>query len=307
LFFDSSLLEGEGGAFVREDKLDEALRRLFPSAHITRGSFTYPSRAAAPDLVWNHMDQNHRPFIHRTYDEAMRVHIGTWSAFSMTRFGKWPVVIPVFDGYFKKNGFYQVLCLFGLVVVVNLIECNGTGTDTRMDVSWAIASHRFLRFLHRPLHRRLLRLNDVQNQEDDQIRDRRVYLRAAGYRFATDVPDFLNTNVIANNVVFPPLSQVRSIALTDLPEGELRTIQIADRAYVLRRKDGAVEVWPGVCPHEGAPLGANDVLGNKIKCSWHGLEFAARRLNRGTPGVTVCGARVQLSDDRVLISPLEQA
>ena len=305
-FFDPSLLESEGGAFVREDKLDDALRRLIPRAHITKGRFVYPSRSSLHDLVWNHMDQNHRPFIHRTYDDAMRVHLGPWSAYSLTGFGKWPVVIPVFDGYFKENGFYQVLCLFGLIVVVNVIECNGTGDDTRMEISWAIASHRLLRFVHGPLHRRLLRLNDVQNREDDKIRDRRVELRAAGYRFATDVPDFVNANVVANNVVYPPLSQERSVALADLPEGQPQTMQVGDRAYVLRRTDGAVEVWPGVCPHEGAPLAAGNVEGHKIKCSWHGLEFAARRLERGGPPVTICGARLHLGDDRVIISPLQQ-
>src|SRR5262249_52041416 len=154
--------------------------------HITKGHFSYPARAELRDLVWNHMDQNHRPFIHRTYGDATRVHIGERSAFSLTRFGNWPVVLPVFDGQHKENGFYQILCLFGTIVVINIIECNATEQGNRMDIDWAIASHRWLRFLHGPLDRRLRRLNDVQNREDEVIRDRRVELRAAGYRFLTD-------------------------------------------------------------------------------------------------------------------------
>ncbi len=223
-FFDPNLLETWGGTFIREDKVDSSLKRLIPNCHITKGHFSYPSRSLKRDLAWNHMDQNHRPFIHRTYGDAMRVHIGEWSSFSLTRFGRWPVVLPVFDGYFRENGFYQVLCLFGLIVVVNVIECNGEGDDTRMDIDWAIASHRLLRFLHGPLNRRLIRLNDVQNREDDEIRDRRIALRAAGYNFATDQPDFVNSNTVGNNVIYPAVAASQAIPVDGFSEGEMQTV-----------------------------------------------------------------------------------
>ena len=104
-FFDPTLIERRGVAFISENEIDRALGRLMPKARITKGRYTWPARAEQRDLVWNHMDQNHRPYIHRTYDDAMRLHIGAESAFSLTRFGHWPVVVPVFDGYHKDNGF----------------------------------------------------------------------------------------------------------------------------------------------------------------------------------------------------------
>ena len=303
-FFDPMLLEAWGGAFIREDKVDQSLQRLIPNCHITKGHFSYPSRSLKRDLAWNHMDQNHRPSIHRTYGDAMRVHIGDRSSFSLTRFGRWPIVLPVFDGYFKENGFYQILCLFGLLVVVNVIECNGEGDDTRMDIDWAIASHRLLRFLHGALNRRLLRLNDVQNREDDEIRDRRIALRAAGYNFATDRPDFVNSNVVANNVIFPAVSTPQSIPLEGLAEGMAQAVEAAGRSYILRRTDSVLEVWPGVCPHEGAALGPQDLEGVRVKCRWHGLEFPARRLVRDGAPVTVCGARLEWTAGQLRVGPL---
>jgi hypothetical protein len=301
-FFDPMLFEKWGSAFIREDKVDEALARLIPNVRITKGSFSCPGHAELRDLVWNHMDQNHRPLIHRTYGEAMRVFIGERDAFSLTRFGNL-AVIPVFDGHFRENGFYQVLCLFGLIVVINVIECNVTADGTSMDISWAIASNRFLKFLHPFLDRRLRRLNAVQNDEDETIRRRRTELRAAGYRFATDDPDFVVSNAKENNVVFPALSSPQSISVGDLKEGLTSRIELGDRAYVVRRVNDSIEVWPGVCPHEGALLAAEHVQGATVKCPWHGLEYGRRRLGPGQPAISLCGARLSLADGQLHVRP----
>lgn len=302
-FFDPTLIERWGAAFVREDKVDEALARLIPNVRITKGSFSCPGHAEPRDLVWNHMDQNHRPLIHRTYGEAMRVFIGDRGAFTLTRFANWPVVIPVFDGHFRENGFYQVLCIFGLLVIVNVIECHETPTGTRMDVSWAIASHRLLRFLHPLLDRRLRRLNAVQNDEDEVVRRRRTELRAVGYRFATDEPDFVNSNTKTNNVIFPEFAAPQSVSLDGLPEGQTRRIEVADRAFLVRRAGDWIEIWPGVCLHEGAALAPEHIEGAVIKCPWHGLELRHRRLGPGQPEITLCGARLSMADDRLNIRP----
>ena len=300
-FFDPALAENGGAGFIREGKVDEALRRLIPGAHISKGHYSYPARSELRDLVWNHMDQNHRRLIHRTYGEASRIFLDRRASFSLTRFGGWPIIIPVFDGYFKENGFYQVIILFGLIAVINVIECNPDGNDTKMDIGWAIASHRWLRFLHPALSRRFVRLNEVQNREDDPIRDRRIALRAAGYRFKTDDPDFMNSNVVDNNTVFPPVAAPGEIALGDLPDRQAVQVPIAGRAFILRRDGGGVEVWPGVCPHEGAELAAADLRGAAVRCPWHGLEFAARRLVEGGHGIEICGARLDLTGGRIVV------
>lgn len=302
-FFDPLLVEQQGAAFIRADMVDDALNKLIPGAHISKGKFSCPSRSELRDLTWNHMDQNHRPFIHRTYDTASRIFVDRQASFALTRFGRWPFVIPVFDGYFKENGFYQVIVLFGLIAIVSIIESNQEGNAAHMDVSWAIASHRWLRFLHPLLHRRLIRLNEVQNREDEPVRERRVELRAAGYRFRTDDPNFFNSNVVENNTIFPPVAAPTSLALADLPLRQAVSIATAGRAFILRRDDKGVEVWPGVCPHEGAELNLQHLGSARVKCPWHGLEFPPRRLIEGETGIEMCGARLELADGKILVKP----
>ena len=302
-FFDPTLFERWESGFIREDKVDESLRKLIPGAHITKGHYSYPSRAELRDLAWNHMDQNHRPFIHQTYGSASRIFVDKHASFSLTRFGNWPVVIPVFDGYFRENGFYQIMVLFGLIAVVNLIECNADGDGTKMDVSWSIASHRWLRFLHPVLNRKLIRLNDVQNREDDPVRDRRVAARASGYRFKTDSPNFFNSNIVDNNTLFPAMLAPADILLRDLPNHQAVEIAVSDRAFILCRDGEAVDVWPGVCPHEGAALSSAHLCDKTIKCPWHGLEFPARRIVGGGSGITLCGARLTLSGGKITVAP----
>lgn len=300
-FFDPNLVEQWGAGFIHEGELDAALRKLIAGAHLTKGSYSCPGRSELRDLVWNHMDQSHRPYIHRTYDAATRFYIDRHASFSLTRFGRWPIVIPVFDCHFKENGFYQVIVLFGLIAVVTVIECNPEGDHSKMDVSWAIASHRWLRFLHPFLHRRFVRLNDVQIREDIPIRDRRIELRAAGYRFKTDNPDFINSNVIDNNAEFPPVDAPCVIAFGDLPDRDVVRIPVAGRAFLFRRDGDAVDVWPGVCPHEGAELATSHLSGNALSCPWHGLEFGPRRLSGSDSAITLCGARLELGDGKIMV------
>jgi hypothetical protein len=176
-----------------------------------------------------------------------------------------------------------------------------------MEINWAIASHRFLKFLHPMLDRRLQRLNVIQNKEDEVIRKRRVEMRGQGYRFATDDADFVNSNAMANNVRFPPLGAPLSISVDTLPEGQVRRIEVGDRAYIARRSGEAVEIWPGVCPHEGAVLASEDLRGSVLKCSWHGLEYGPRRLGPGGSALSMCGASLVLRDGQLQISPLHKA
>jgi hypothetical protein len=147
-------------------------------------------------------------------------------------------------------------------------------------------------------------LNDVQNAEDEVMRDRRISLRAAGYCFLTDRPDFVNANAVGNNVVYPPVATSRVVPLADLGDGEIRRIEIEQRAYLVRRSGETIHVWPGVCPHEGAVLEPAHVRASIVRCPWHGLEFGMRPLKPSSSTLNLCGAVLQLKDDGLHISPV---
>ena len=59
-----------------------------------------------------------------------------------------------------------------------------------------------------------------------------VALRAANYRFATDAPDFFNSNVVGNNVEFPSFAGHHSIVIADLPEAELHRAEVGVTVHV---------------------------------------------------------------------------
>lgn len=40
-----------------------------------------------------------------------------------------------------------------------------------------------------------------------------------------------------------------------------------------RREDGRAVALEGRCPHRGFPLGKSDVVGDRIKCGYHGIQF----------------------------------
>lgn len=303
-FFDPSLIDLGGNGFFREDKLVESLKMLIPNAHLSTGKYTLHSTAGIPDLAWNNMDQEHRPHIHRTYAHAMRIFVSPRGTFSLTRFGRWPSCIPVFDGQHKPNGFYQVIMLFSLFVVVIVSDYVEEGGGTRLNFQWTIASHRSLKFLHPFLHRRLVKLNEVQNAEDDVVRMRRVELRKAGYRFGTDVPDFYNSNVVAHNTIFPPISAPASILLSDLPNGKPYRVELADRGYIMQRENDGVKIWPGICLHEGAQLDTSNLRNDRVVCPWHGLSYGPQRLNTTNPEITMCGAQMRLMIDRIVLQPV---
>ena len=104
-------------------------------------------------------------------------------------------------------------------------------------------------------------------------------------------------------LIFPPVTASASIDTQDLPEGRPVRINAGNRAFVLRRTGDSVEVWPGVCPHEGAELAAGDLRDKSITCPWHGLKFPARLLSPADPGATVCGARLELGAGRITVAP----
>ena len=45
---------------------------------------------------------------------------------------------------------------------------------------------------------------------------------------------------------------------------------------VFRRLPGnEVEVWPGICPHEGALIAECNIQDKTVTCPWHGRRFPA--------------------------------
>jgi hypothetical protein len=225
------------------------------------------------------MDQDHRPWIHRTYTESVRLVTGQEFQMGITKlriFGI-PLFILVTDMRVAPNAYYQGFTLFNFIYVHTTTVCK-PGLH-RGD--WYIVSHPIFKPLHYLLDRRFKKMNEVQNGEDDPVRNRRGALRGRGFGFVHEDPDFITANLKTNNVVFPKIRGELRYSLKDIPVG-VPTEKSQDAIDLLIRKDSGDEftVWPGVCPHEGGPLKAGKSCGaREIQCPWHGLRFAGLKLH----------------------------
>lgn len=65
-------------------------------------------------------------------------------------------------------------------------------------------------------------------------------------------------------------------ALTDLPDGGIRAVQVEDSEILLIRDGQTIHAIGATCPHAGAPLEQGIRNGDRIVCPWHKATFCIR-------------------------------
>jgi len=268
---------------LNESELPESIfeeyRKLGRKITVTRGTYEIPVTCAVDDLDWNHMDQDHRPHVHRTYLEAARIAVAPNFQISVTqlRFFGVPLLIQVSDVRIRQGLFYQCYSLFNLIQIHAVIH----SLPGKMYGERYIVSHPILRFLHPFLDRKLHRLNAVQNEEDEPIRGRRAELRNRGYTFPPEERDFVTANLRSNQTRFPEVGD-HTVSLSNLEFEKLNVVQAGPVEFlVMPDATHAFSIWPAACPHEGGPLASGKLCGGgtEIICPWHGRKFAPLRLD----------------------------
>ena len=288
--------------YIRPENLLSNFQRMGSSLAVTTCHFELKTPVEIRDLDWNHMDQLHRPCVHHTYEESLRLATGPSFALSLTRVGKLKLFTPVVDIQLGPGLFYQGFTLFNIFYVHGVIQSLPEGEESRVTVDCYIVSHRFFKFLHGFLHRRLLRLNEVQNKEDTPIRVQRSVLRSKGYRFESDDPDFLNSNTLTPKVIPPQLEGTHRISLEEIPMGSLKKVS-AGPIDLLVRKNGprSFTVWTAVCPHEGGPLELGKVCNETIVCPWHGLRQSGVEVRPDSPQELFGDLRLSLQGNELIV------
>lgn len=61
--------------------------------------------------------------------------------------------------------------------------------------------------------------------------------------------------------------------INDLKPGSCRSIEIDGREVALFNLDGTVYALDNTCPHAGGPLGEGTLIGDIVKCPWHGWRY----------------------------------
>lgn len=60
----------------------------------------------------------------------------------------------------------------------------------------------------------------------------------------------------------------------DLPEGEMRRVEVDGTAVLLARRGGHLFAMVETCSHFGGPLAEGRLEGDSVRCPWHGSRFA---------------------------------
>jgi len=289
--------------YLTPENLYSQLSHFTKGMAVTKGSFELVvDQCTMKDMEWNHMDQMHRLPIHKTYDKGIRIALGEKFAVSLTQWGKWPFFITVSDVYLAKGLFYQSLTLGGIVFIHSIISMEEMGDSVKLKDEWYIATHKFFKFLHKPLDRKLYKLNARLQQEDEQIRQGRFALRKKGYQFNTDCPDYYNSNLLGNNTIYPDLNEGGFFTLNDV-RGENSIKKIGNLEFIIKKDDGnnSYLIWPAACPHEGGPLMNGKFCGEKVTCPWHGLHFMAAHVSQEGKEVVKHGFSYLLKGEQIFV------
>ena len=61
--------------------------------------------------------------------------------------------------------------------------------------------------------------------------------------------------------------------LEDVPENQLRSVQLDGRDIVLINRGGSIYALEDRCSHEEFPLSAGELTGDQVTCALHGARF----------------------------------
>ena len=298
---------------ISPENLVSNFQTLGNSLAVTTGHYEKRHSCEVRDIDWNHMDQLHRPAIHKTYEESLRLVTARSFQLSLTRVGLFKFFVLVTDIQLGPGLFYQGFNLFNLLYVHCVIRMIPISERERTDENmtlhtndWYIVSHRWFKFLHGLISRRLYRINEVQDAQDIAIRGRRTELRRKGYRFGSDEPDFLNSNVVTDNVIPPKLVGVHRISLKGIaPTGLNRLSTGVIELLVRKNGDQGITVWPAVCPHEGGPLELGEVCNGTITCPWHALKQVGVTLTPDRPKEFLTRLQLSLEENELVVQERE--
>jgi nitrite reductase/ring-hydroxylating ferredoxin subunit/uncharacterized membrane protein len=65
-----------------------------------------------------------------------------------------------------------------------------------------------------------------------------------------------------------------ALALTDLPENQLKRVEVKGQPVLLLRRGTKIYAIGAVCSHYGGPLEKGKLLNNSVQCPWHYSHFS---------------------------------
>jgi Rieske [2Fe-2S] domain len=269
------------------------------------------------DVMFNYKDLAHLKVVHNTFD-IFYSHIGddVQSCVVMQKlFGmNFPLTHLALE-VGENRLFFHDSFLFVLLTSEVTIEPLADHR-VRTKTTYGIGAPKLLLPLVFPILKRLLTRNyHILMKDDAPMRDRRGELRRWGVQLPKTSYSFRETlDLRARNVLPADREAVPapvSINLSALAPNMPTMVGRSDHyGLQLWRRDDAIEIFPRMCPHEGACLDQKTLKADKsISCPWHGRRFGPilRIEQPAQPGeFATAFHRYTVSGDELRITPLSR-
>lgn len=248
------------------------------------------------DAAWNYMDIPHLTYVHKQVDGVLSLAADQITGsifFQRIPLLRLPLTVLIYQSAHNAITYYTSFGFFLLIIQTSWAATSPT--HTRVVTRYAVGWTGWVVGLLYPLIRRLLERNyRILMSEDLPMRQQRGLLRKKGYDFRMQgtVPSFLDSKKILQQNVVTPEQNV--VAPRDLPSWAEREIEYNDLqesvpiflgepdhiGLAVVRTGSVVNVYPRLCPHEGA--GLDDAICERatsrdesciVQCPWHGRKF----------------------------------
>lgn len=269
------------------------------------------------DVMFNYKDLAHLKVVHNTFD-IFYSHIGDdiqSSVVMQKLFGmNFPLTHLALE-LGENHLFFHDSFLFVLLTSEVTIEPLADHR-VRTKTIYGIGAPKLLLPLVFPILKRLLTRNyHILMKDDAAMRDRRGELRRWGVQLPKTCYSFRETLDLRPQNVLPgdreAVPAAVSIALSSVSSNVPTMVGRSDHyGLQLCRRDDAIEIFPRLCPHEGACLDQKKFKAEKsISCGWHGRRFGpVLRIPLPAQSAEFASAfhRFTVSDDELRITPLSR-
>lgn len=232
------------------------------------------------DIEFNYKDLAHIEVVHNTFD-VFPSYISTdfYSAVFLQKFLGLTFPVTNQSIQIKKNHLFVHNSILNIILTSEITAEPLPNYEVIVKTRYGIGAPRYLLpFIFPLLKWSLVRNFHALMEGDIPMRDRRGEIRRWGVRITKTSYGFSETLDIMQQHVFghegppPPPAEIPLATIT--PSSRHLYGKSDHFGLQIFRRDDLIEVYPRMCPHEGACLDTDDLNGRgALRCGWHGRLF----------------------------------
>ena len=232
------------------------------------------------DIEFNYKDLAHLEVVHNTFSVfPSYISADFYSAVFLQKIFGMTVPVTNHSMQIKKNHLFVHNSIFNIILTSEVLTEPLPNYEVVVKTRYGVGAHRYLLpFMFPVLKWTLVRNFNRLMEGDIRMRDRRGEIRRWGVRIPKTSYGFSETLQIMQQHVFghegppPPPAE---IPLADITLSSPHLYGKSDHfGLQIFRRDNAIEVFPRMCPHEGACLDTENLKGHRVlRCGWHGRSF----------------------------------